>query len=88
MEINQSHKFKYQAARIFFLVNYVEERPWWQEETERLRGEGDQIMLIDLRFKRWFITRVSLLCPSQTNHQRDGVKKIDDLKGCETKTRF
>ena len=42
------------------LVNCVEGRTWWliptpekrkKEESERLRGDGDQIKLIDLRFE-------------------------------------
>ena len=36
----------------------IGDQPWWSiqnptiEESERLRGEGDQIELIDLRFER------------------------------------
>ena len=28
-----------------------------KKESERLRGEGDQIKLIDLRFERWQVVR-------------------------------
>ena len=28
-----------------------------KEESKRLRGEGDQIKLIDLRFERWQVVR-------------------------------
>ena len=28
-----------------------------EEESERLRGERDQIMLIDLEFERWQVVR-------------------------------
>ena len=28
-----------------------------KEESERLRGEGDQIKFIDLRFERWQVVR-------------------------------
>ena len=44
-------------------MNCVEEKPSWpmqspkkerkKEESERLRGERDQIKFIDLRFERW-----------------------------------
>ena len=43
-------------------MSYVEERPWRplqshnktkKGESERLRGEGDQIKVIDLKFERW-----------------------------------
>ena len=43
-------------------MSYVEERPWWpkpqqrrKEESEMLRGEGDQIKFVDVRFERWKI---------------------------------
>ena len=47
---------------------YVEERPCWsvnkpqqrkKEYSERLRGEGDQIKFIDLRFERWQVVGLS-----------------------------
>ena len=49
-------------------MSYVEGRPWWpiqslnngrkkKEESERLRGEGDLIRFIDLRFERWQVVR-------------------------------
>ena len=44
---------------IFFLVSCVKGRPWWpmqspnrEERRERLRGEGDKIESVDLRFER------------------------------------
>ena len=48
---------------ISFLLSYVEERPWWpiqkpqqrkKEESERQRGERDQIKFIDLRFENLY----------------------------------
>ena len=33
-----------------------------KEESERLRGERDQIKFIDLRFERWQVIRLSELC--------------------------
>ena len=30
---------------------------WKEEESERLRGEGDHIKFIDLRFERWQVVR-------------------------------
>ena len=54
-------------------MSYVGERPWWpiqspnkvrkkKEESEWLRGEGDQIMFIDLRFEREKVVGLSELC--------------------------
>ena len=53
-------------------MSCVRERPWWptqssnkernKEESERLRGERDQIKLIDLRFEKWQVLRLSELC--------------------------
>ena len=53
-------------------MSCVGERPWWptqssnkernKEESERLRGERDQIKLIDLRFEKWQVLRLSELC--------------------------
>ena len=51
-----------------FLVSHVEERPRWpiqclnkgrkkKEESERLRGERDQINFVDLGFERWQVVR-------------------------------
>ena len=53
---------------LYFFASYVEERPWWliqspnkgrkkKEESERLRGERDQIKFIDLKFERWQVVR-------------------------------
>ena len=49
----------------FHLVSYVGEghgglykAPKRKKGSERLRGEGDQIKFIDLRFKRWQIVRL------------------------------
>ena len=52
---------------VIFSVNCVKERPWWpiqspikgrkKEESEKLRGERDQIKLTDLRFERWQVVR-------------------------------
>ena len=33
-----------------------------REERERLRGEGDQIKIIDFRFERWRVVGLSELC--------------------------
>ena len=35
------------------MMAYTKPRRWKKEENERLRGEGDQIKFIDLRFERW-----------------------------------
>ena len=54
---------------VFLSVSYAEERPWWpiqsptkREESERLRGERDQITFIDLRFERLEVVGLSELC--------------------------
>ena len=33
------------------MATYTKPQQWKKEESERLRGEGDQIMFIDLDFK-------------------------------------
>ena len=59
MVIEFMHRDIYKSPVFFFLVDYVEERLRWpiqrpkNEESERLRGERDQIKFIDLRFERW-----------------------------------
>ena len=37
------------------MAAYKKPQQWKKEGSERLRGEGDQIKLIDLRFKKWQI---------------------------------
>ena len=39
------------------MVAYKKPQQWKKEESERLRGEGDQIQFIDLRFERWQVVR-------------------------------
>ena len=34
------------------MVAYTKSQQWMKEESERLRGEGDKIKFIDLRFER------------------------------------
>ena len=34
------------------MVAYTKPQQWKKEESERLRGEGDKIKFIDLRFER------------------------------------
>ena len=38
-------------------MSCVGERPWWPE-SERLRGERDQIKFIGLGFERWQVVRL------------------------------
>ena len=35
------------------MVTYTKCQEWKKEESERLRGEGDQIKFIGLGFERW-----------------------------------
>ena len=35
------------------MVAYAKPQKWMKEESERLRGEGDQVKFVDLRFERW-----------------------------------
>ena len=37
------------------MMTYTKSHQWTKEESERLRGEGDQIKFIDVRFGRWQI---------------------------------
>ena len=39
------------------MVAYTKPQQRKKEESKRLRGEGDQIKFIDLRFDRWQILR-------------------------------
>ena len=39
------------------MVAYTKPRQWKKEESERLRGDGDQIKFIDLGFERWQVVR-------------------------------
>ena len=78
--------------QVSFLVNYVEEGNKYEapnnrknEENERLRGAGDQIKFIDLRFERWQVVGLSELCwekatVANTKHQRKK-KEREMLRG-------
>ena len=44
---------------------YTNPQQWKREESEGLRGEGDQIKFIDLRFERWLVVGLSELCWGQ-----------------------
>ena len=37
---------------------YTKPQQWKKEESERLRGERDQIKFIDLGFERWPVVRL------------------------------
>ena len=39
------------------MVAYTKPQQRKKEESERLRGEGDQVKFIDLRFERWQVVR-------------------------------
>ena len=39
------------------MVAYAKPQQRKKEESERLRGERDQIKLIDIRFERWQVVR-------------------------------
>ena len=39
------------------MATYTKPQPWNKEESERLRGERNQIKFIDLRFERWQVVR-------------------------------
>ena len=39
------------------MVAYTKPQQRKKEESERVRGERDQIKFIDLRFKRWQVVR-------------------------------
>ena len=44
------------------MVAYIRPQQWKEEESERLRGEGDQIKLLDLRFERGKVVALSEFC--------------------------
>ena len=35
------------------MATHAKPQQWKKEKSERLRGDGDEIMFIDLRFERW-----------------------------------
>ena len=39
------------------MVAYTKPQQRKKEESDRLRGERDQIKLIDLRFENWYVVR-------------------------------
>ena len=39
------------------IVAYTKPQQRKKEESERLRGEGDEIKFVDLRFGRWQVAR-------------------------------
>ena len=43
------------------MVAYTKPQQRKKEESKRLRGEGDQIKFIDLRFERWQFVGLSKL---------------------------
>ena len=44
------------------MVAYTNPQKWKKEESERLRGERDQMKFIDLRFERWQVVGFNELC--------------------------
>ena len=44
------------------MVAYTMPQQRKKEESERLRGESDQIKFIDLGFERWVVVGLSELC--------------------------
>ena len=44
------------------MVAYTKPQQRKKEESEGLRGEGDQIKFIDLRFERWQVVGLNELC--------------------------
>ena len=44
------------------MVAYTKPQKWKKEESERLRGERDQIKFISLGFERWQVVGLSELC--------------------------
>ena len=44
------------------MVAYTKPQQRTNEEIKRLRGEGDQIKCIGLRFARWQVVGLSELC--------------------------
>ena len=43
------------------MVAFTKPQQWKKEESERLRGESDQIRFIDLGFERWQVVRLYYL---------------------------
>ena len=77
------------------MVAYTMPQQRKKEESERLRGERDQIKFIDLGFERWQVVRFRKARGRQTSHKLHVLGMNDDLwdrvcglgsgtwKGCE-----
>ena len=48
------------------MMAYAKPQQRRKEESERLRGERDQIKVIDRRFERWQVAGLSELCWEKT----------------------
>ena len=44
------------------MVGYAKPQQRKKEESEWLRGEGDKIKFVDLRFERWQVVGFSEIC--------------------------
>ena len=63
------------------MVAYTIPQPWNKEESERLRGERDQIKFIDLRFERWQAVRFRNEEEGKTFHRLHVLGMNNDLWG-------
>ena len=65
--------YLHQIDTFLYLASHAEERPWWpiqslnkgqkaKDDSEGLRGKGDQIKFVDLRFHIWQVVGLSELC--------------------------
>ena len=61
------------------MVAYAKPQLRKKEETERLRGERNQIEFIDLRFKRWQVVRFRKQEEGKTFHKFHVLGVNDDL---------
>ena len=58
------------------MMTYTKPQQWNKEESEKLRGEGDKIKFIDLRFERWQVGR---FMKARTFHKLHLLGMNDDL---------
>ena len=52
---------------------------WKKEESERLRGERDQIKFINVGFERWQVVRFRKVRGKQMSHELHVLEMNDDL---------
>ena len=61
------------------MVACTKPQQWKEEESERLRGEGDQAKFVDLRLERWQVVNSREQEEGKTFHKLHVLGMSDDL---------